>query len=130
MKKWFIFVLLFGVFLSGCATTINNNNHTGYTSISQEKAIEMMKTLKDYQIVDVRREDEFKEGHIEGAVLIPNESIQNEAPKELSRKDQTIFVYCRSGNRSRQAAKKLAALGYTKVYEMGGIGTWPGKIVR
>ena len=127
MKKWFVLMVLFGLVLTGCAGSSNKN---GYTSISQEKAIEMMKSLKDYQIVDVRREEEFREGHIEGAILVPNESIQNEAPKELPRKDQPIFVYCRSGNRSRQAAKKLVALGYTKVYEMGGIGTWPGMIVR
>ena len=80
-------------------------------------------------IVDVRRQDEYEAGHIPGAILIPNESIGTEPPKQLPDLDQIILVYCRSGNRSRQAARKLSAMGYTRVYEFGGINAWTGEIV-
>ena len=100
-----------------------------YTKISQEAAAESMLRDDGHVIVDVRRQDEYDTGHIPGAVLIPNESIGNVRPQALPDPDQIILVYCRSGNRSRQAAQKLADLGYTNVYEFGGIMTWPGEIV-
>ena len=100
-----------------------------YTSISQEKAVEMMEQEEDCIIVDVRTMDEFKTGHIPGAVCIPNETIGDERPPELSNLYQIILIYCRSGNRSRQAAEKLAGLGYKNVYEFGGIRDWTGEIV-
>lgn len=100
-----------------------------YTAISQEKAREMMEQEEGYMIVDVRRLDEFESGHIPGAVCIPNETIEEEASDFLPDPDQIILVYCRSGNRSRQAAQKLAGLGYTNVYEFGGIIDWTGEIV-
>lgn len=100
-----------------------------YTSISQEKAREMMEQEEGWIIVDVRTMDEFKTGHIPGAVCIPNETIGDERPPELSNLYQIILIYCRSGNRSRQAAEKLAGLGYTNVYEFGGIRDWTGEIV-
>lgn len=100
-----------------------------YTPVSQEKAREMMDQEEDCVIVDVRRQDEFETGHIPGAVCIPNETIGNECPPELPDPDQIILVYCRSGNRSRQAAEKLAGLGYTNVYEFGGIRDWTGEVV-
>ncbi len=99
-----------------------------YHQISQEEAMEMMEKNDGHIIVDVRREDEYFEGHIPGAVLIPNESIENEMPKELPDLDQIILIYCRSGNRSKQAAEKLAKMGYTNLYEFGGITTWQGDI--
>lgn len=89
----------------------------------------MMQTESDYVIVDVRRADEFASGHIPGAINIPNESIDKSQPVALPNLDQLIMVYCRSGNRSKQAAKKLAAMGYTNIVEFGGINTWPGKVV-
>ena len=79
-------------------------------------------------IVDVRRQDEYDSGHIPGAVLLPNESIGQKQPEELPDLDQIILIYCRSGNRSRQAAQKLSDLGYTNVYEFGGILTWDGEL--
>lgn len=95
-----------------------------YYVISQEKAKEMMDTMEGYVIVDVRTKEEYDAGHIPGAVCIPNETIETEPPGLLSDKEQPIFVYCRSGNRSKQAVKKLAAMGYTNLYEFGGIQTW------
>ena len=99
-----------------------------YHQISQDVAMEMMEKNDGHIIVDVRREDEYLEGHIPGAVLIPNESIGSEMPKELPDLDQIILIYCRSGNRSKQAAEKLAKMGYTNLYEFGGINTWQGDI--
>ena len=79
-------------------------------------------------IVDVRRMDEFETGHIPGAICIPNESIGTEQPEDLPDLNQIILVYCRSGNRSKQAAQKLFDMGYTNVYEFGGIIDWTGEI--
>ena len=108
--------------LSGCSSA-------SYTQISQDEAMKMMQEQTDYLIVDVRRPDEFAEGHIAGAVNVPNETIEDEAPEALPDKEQTLLVYCRSGNRSKEASQKLADMGYTNVYEFGGINTWKGEIV-
>ena len=80
-------------------------------------------------ILDVRTAQEFASGHIPGAVLLPNETIGTEDIPLLPDKDQLILVYCRSGNRSTQAAEKLAQLGYTNIVEFGGINSWTGEIV-
>ncbi len=101
----------------------------GYNQIDQETAKLMMNLDDGHVIVDVRREDEFAEGHIPGAILIPNESIDIEQPSELPDLDQIILVYCRSGRRSKEASQKLADMGYTNVYEFGGIIDWTGDIV-
>jgi rhodanese-related sulfurtransferase len=79
--------------------------------------------------VDVRRHDEFDEGHIPGAICIPNESIIDSMPSELPDLDQIILIYCRSGRRSKEAAQKLNDMGYTNVYEFGGIIDWTGEVV-
>ncbi len=100
-----------------------------YQQISQEKAKEMMEKDDGHVIVDVRRQDEYDGGHIPGAILIPNEEIGTERPKQLSDPNQIILVYCRSGNRSKQASQKLADLGYKNVYEFGGILDWTGETV-
>lgn len=97
--------------------------------ISMEEAMHMMETEKDYVILDVRTKDEYKEGHIPGAICVPNEMIGEDAIAELPDKEQIILVYCRSGRRSKQAAAKLWAQGYTNVYEFGGILDWQGTIV-
>lgn len=102
----------------------------GYIQIDQEKAKEMMAVDDGYVIVDVRRQDEYDSGHIPGAILIPNESITTEKPAKLPDLDQIILIYCRSGNRSKQAAQKLADMGYTNIYEFGGINTWTGEIEK
>ena len=100
-----------------------------YLKISQAEAMEMMKKNDGHVIVDVRRQDEYDAGHIPGAILIPNESIGTERPAELPDLDQIILIYCRSGNRSKQAAQKLFDMGYTHLYEFGGINTWTGEVV-
>ncbi len=100
-----------------------------FNQISQDEAKSMMAADDGHIIVDVRRQDEYDAGHIPGAVLIPNESIGTQMPAELPDLDQIILVYCRSGNRSKQASQKLADMGYTNIYEFGGINTWTGEIV-
>jgi len=121
MKK--IILLMIGVILmSGCAT------ESIYHKISAEEAKEMMDT-QEVIIVDVRTLEEYNSGYIENAILIPNESI-NGAPAELPDKDAIILIYCRSGNRSKQASDKLVALGYTNIYDFGGIIDWPYEIVN
>ena len=85
----------------------------------------MMDAEQDYIILDVRTEEEFAEGHIPGAVLIPDYEIGERAQEMLPDKEQLIFVYCRSGNRSKKASAELAEMGYTNVKEFGGIIDWP-----
>ena len=102
-----------------------NSNH----QIDQKTAKKMMEAGDGHAIVDVRRQDEFNSGHIPGAILIPNEAITDTRPEQLPDLDQIILIYCRSGNRSKQAAQKLFDMGYTNVYEFGGINTWTGDIV-
>ena len=101
-----------------------------YRKIDQETAKAMMAKNDGHVTVDVRRQDEYDAGHIPGAILIPNESIGTERPAELPDLDQIILIYCRSGNRSKQAAQKLADMGYTNIYEFGGINTWNGEIEK
>ena len=93
------------------------------------RGVEEYRSTPGAVLVDVRSGGEYREGHIPGAINIPNESIGTSAPPALPDKDQLILVYCRSGNRSRQASARLAALGYTRVTEFGGISAWPGDIV-
>ena len=100
-----------------------------YTQISQDEAKQMMQQDDGHVIVDVRRPDEFAAGHIPGAICIPNETIGSDQPEELPDLAQVILVYCRSGNRSKQAAQKLFDMGYINVYEFGGINDWTGEVV-
>ena len=100
-----------------------------YTQISQDEAKQMMEQDGTQIIVDVRTQEEYDSGHIPGAICIPNESIGTEHPEELPDLDQVILVYCRSGNRSKQAAQKLFDMGYINVYEFGGINDWTGEVV-
>lgn len=102
---------------------------TGYRQVTTEEAVNIMQTEENYVILDVRTAQEFASGHIPGAVLLPNETIGMEDILLLPDKDQLILVYCRSGNRSKQAAEKLAQLGYTNIVEFGGINSWTGEIV-
>ena len=131
MKKSILILLAFILILmSGCAQKADEDStERSYTQITQEEAKEMMAKDDGHVIVDVRRQDEYDAGHIPGAILIPNESIGTEKPKELPDPDQIILIYCRSGNRSKQASQKLADMGYTNIYEFGGINDWTGEIV-
>ena len=114
--------------LSACAAPAVNAP-AEYMKISMDEAIAMMEAEKDYLIVDVRSYEEFAQGHIPGALNVPNESIGTEPPLLLPDKEQLIMIYCRSGNRSKQASQKLADMGYSNIVEFGGIMDWPGDIV-
>ena len=128
MRQLFIILVLGGMLLAAGCVTRHNMAVRGYNSISQDEAKAMM--TDGNVILDVRRPDEFAEGHIPGAICIPNEMIDKTPPPELPDKDAVILVYCRSGRRSKEASKKLADMGYTNIYEFGGINTWTGEIVK
>ena len=123
----FVPLLLSLLLLAGCALSVKQE--VSYRQISADEAILMMKEETDYIILDVRTVAEFSDKHIPGAINIPNEAIGTAEIPELPDKDQLILVYCRSGNRSKQASEKLAALGYTNIVEFGGINDWPGETV-
>lgn len=125
IKHCFLFILII-MMLVGCTANADGNS---YTQINQETAKKMMEADDGHVVVDVCRQDEYDAGHIPGAILIPNESIGNDPPEALSDNNQIILIYCRTGNRSKQAAGKLAAMGYTNIYEFGGIVDWKGEIV-
>ena len=126
MKK-LMSILLSALMLTGCATGGNPANT--YRQISMDEAVTMMAEETGYIILDVRRPDEFAAGHIPNAINVANESIGTNEIAELPDKDQLIMVYCRSGRRSKEAAEKLAKLGYTNIVEFGGILDWKGEIV-
>ena len=126
MKKIKIFLI---AVLAGLTVTACGSEKTvDYERISMEKAAELMETEENYIILDVRTPEEYSEKHIPGAVNVPNETIGSDEIPELPNKDQMILVYCRSGNRSRQASQKLAEQGYTNVLEFGGINDWKGEL--
>lgn len=130
MKKLSI-LLVVVLLLTGCGntgageTTQPTEKREAYMNITAEEAKQLMDTEENYIILDVRRQDEYDEKHIPGAILIPNEVIRERAEAELTDKDQLILVYCRSGNRSKQASEVLKELGYTYIREFGGINDWP-----
>jgi rhodanese-related sulfurtransferase len=124
--KW-IPILMALLLLSGCAAQAQKEQ--SYRQINMDEAIAMMEAESDYIILDVRTPEEFSEKHIPAAINIANETIGSEEIPELPDKDQLILVYCRSGNRSKQASEKLVALGYTNIVEFGGINDWPGEVV-
>ncbi len=129
-KKIFAFLLALVLPLAGCAALTGSDQPAGYRQVSAQEAMDMMAGQENYLILDVRTQAEYDGGHIPGAISLPNEDIGREDPPQLPLKDQLILVYCRSGNRSKQASDKLAALGYTNVVEFGGINTWPGDIIQ
>ncbi len=128
MKHRLFLILLIVLLLTGCA--VSTDKDVTYTQITMSEAVEMMEIESDYIILDVRRPDEFATGHIPNAINIPNESIGTDEISELPDKDQLILVYCRSGNRSKQASQKLVKLGYSNVVEFGGINDWKGEIEK
>lgn len=125
-------MLTFSLFgLASCGSGDNDKNtELTYKQITAEEAKKLMDTETDYIIVDARTESEFSEGHIEGAILIPEYEIAQRAEKELPDKDALILVYCRSGRRSKIASEELVKLGYTNVKEFGGIIDWPYETVK
>lgn len=114
--------------LSSCTT--HGGYANSYRQISMDEAVEMMKKESGYIILDVRRPDEYAEGHIPSAINLPNEDIGTAEIPELPDKAQLILVYCRSGRRSKEASEKLVKLGYTNIVEFGGILDWKGETQR
>lgn len=125
MKQLLSLFLIF-LTLAGCSAA---PQESAYRQISMEDAAAMMTEETDYILLDVRTAEEFAKEHIPGALCIPNETIGSEEIPELPGKEQLILVYCRSGNRSKQASQKLADLGYANVVEFGGILDWEGETV-
>lgn len=127
--KGLLIMLLISLSLFGL-TACGSENNTTYEQITPQEAKTIMDTETDYIIIDARTDEEFAEGHIENAILIPEYEIANRAEKELPEKDALILVYCRSGRRSKIASEELVKLGYTNVKEFGGIIDWPYEIVK
>ena len=135
MKRLLIVWAAAGLLLLRGCTPIGQAKEEGgteksYTRITQETAREMMSRDDGHVIVDVRRQDEYDAGHIPGAILIPNEEIGTSPPAALPDLNQIVLLYCSSGNRSKQAAQKLFDMGYTNIFEFGGIIDWTGEIVK
>ena len=131
-RNKFLLMLLAFVFpciCIGCATG-EDQTTIGYEQISQAEAKALMASETGYVIIDARTQSEYDEGHIPGAILIPEYEIASRAEKELPDKDQLILIYCRSGRRSKIAAEELVKLGYTNVKEFGGIINWQYEIVK
>ena len=125
----FIFMLLTFALPFGCVGC-SNGGYATYEQISGAEAKALMDSESGYIIIDAREQDEYDEGHIPGAILIPYGEIADRAEKELPDKDQLILVYCRSGRRSKIAAEELVKLGYTNVKEFGGIIDWQYEITK
>ena len=124
MKK-LIFIILAMMLLTACGQNTENNREAVYVNITAQQAKEIMDKEKGYAILDTRTQEEYDEGHIPGAILIPYDEILEKAEDVLTEKDQLILVYCRSGRRSKLAAEDLVKLGYTNIKEFGGIIDWP-----
>ena len=129
--KGLIIMILISLSLFGL-TACDGGKETSstYEQITAEQAKSIMDTESEYIIIDARTDEEFAEGHIENAILIPEYEIAERAEKELPDKEQLILVYCRSGRRSKIASDELVKLGYTNVKEFGGIIDWPYEIVK
>lgn len=124
MKK-LIWILLAMMLLVACGQEKEDPQEAIYMNITAQQAKEMMDSREGYIILDTRTQEEYNESHIPGAILIPHDEILEKAESMLTDKDQLILVYCRSGRRSKLAAADLQKLGYTNIYEFGGIIDWP-----
>lgn len=126
-----LLTVLLLVGLTGCGREEKAGEPPSYRQITAEEAKSMMEEQPDAVILDVREQDEYDAGHIPGAVLLPVGTINEEtAASAISEKDTVVLVYCRSGNRSKTASQALADLGYTQIYEFGGIKDWPYEVER
>lgn len=146
MKKYMIvisFLLIFSIVAIGCsndndAETVDQNTDqtleetivASVNTINAEEVMEMMDSGDEFVLVDVRTQEEYDEGHIDGAQLLPLNQLEVLSEEHLTDKEATILVYCRTGNRSAQASQILVDLGYENVYDFGGIVDWPGEIVK
>ena len=127
MKK-LIFLLLAVMMLTACGQDKENDQGAVYVNITAEEAKQIMDSEEGYIILDVRKQEEYDQGHIPGAILISHEEIAEKAEGVLTDKEQLILVYCRSGRRSKIAAEALVELGYTNIKEFGGIIDWPYEV--
>lgn len=127
-----VLLLLLTVSLTGCGNREEDAENTAsYQQITAEEAKAMMEEQPDAVILDVREQDEYDAGHIPGAVLLPVGTIDEEtAASAIPENDTVVLVYCRSGNRSKTASQSLVDLGYTQIYEFGGIKDWPYEVER
>lgn len=125
MKK-LSFSLILLILLSSCLFSKGEN----YKRISMDEAKALMEESEGYILLDVRTKEEYESGYIPGAINIPLSDINENVVSSLPDKSQMILVYCRSGNRSRQASDKLSRLGYTNIIEIGGINSWKGEIIK
>ena len=123
-------MILISLSLFGLTACQDGGSDATYEQITAKEAKAIMDTEENYIIIDARTEEEFAEGHIEDAILIPEYKIKDRAEKELLDKDALILVYCRSGRRSKIASEELVNLGYTNVKEFGGIIDWPYEMVK
>ena len=146
MKKMF-FITLIGILFTSCVRNENTGIIGGsdgptsiiisqkgenkmFQQISQDEAKRIIDLKEEYILIDVREQEEYNEGHIKGAILIPYTEIESKVPEMLPDKNKRILVYCRSGRRSKIAAQMLAELGYTNVLEFGGIIDWKYEVVK
>ena len=136
MKKIILIILIKLIIIGGLILMLNNDKNIEQPKeatikyVSMDDIVQIMEENTNYIILDARTVAEYNEGHIPNAICIPNETISNDIIKELPNKEQLILIYCRSGNRSKQAAEKLKILGYTNLIEFGGIIDWKGEIVK
>lgn len=135
MKKIILIIIILTIIIIGVVCIMNRKkrnieNEVIIKHISMNDIVQIMEENENYIILDVRTQAEYNQGHIPNAICIPNETIDENVVNKLPDKNQMILVYCRSGNRSKQAAEKLKKLGYTDLIEFGGIRDWKGEIER
>lgn len=128
MKRVAIGIFLILILLTACGQNEKNDQEAAYLNITAEEAKSIMDAQEGYVILDVRTQEEYDQGHIPGAIVIPDTEVKDKAEEMLPDKDQLILVYCRSGRRSKNAAQILAELGYTNIREFGGIIDWPYEV--
>ena len=129
MKKWIVLVLAV-MLLTACGQDTEKDQGAVYVNITAEEAKQIMDSEEGYVILDVRTQEEYDQGHIPGAMLIPDYEISTKAEDLLTDKEQLILVYCRSGRRSKIAAEALVELDYTNIREFGGIIDWPYEVEK
>lgn len=132
MKKRILLIVLSLLCLGITACDAGENSRTqasGYTNIKPEEAKKRLDSENGIILLDVRTQEEYAQKHIPNSILIPVDVIEEEAKSKITDKNSTIFVYCRSGSRSTAASEALVKMGYTKVYNLGGINDWPFETV-
>lgn len=135
MNKIIYSILIINLIVAGVILVLNRKDkniekEATIKHVSMDDIVKIMNENDNYIILDVRTFEEYNEGHIPNAICIPNETIRDNLISELPDKEQLTLIYCRSGNRSKQATEKLKKLGYTNLIEFGGIIDWKGEIVK